>query len=127
MDKKLISLVAAIMFFGSLLVLQGVFGQQDAFTIENPGLYTTDAYQVRSTTKSMSISRRTARSAITTIRKERRLKSAQVAIKRTPRSPPKRPFTIPVGIVTGNIKKRASRRARPSARNVMPRRRNRGR
>jgi len=45
MDKKLISIVAAIMFFGSLLVLQGVFGQQDAFTIENPGLHTTDTYK----------------------------------------------------------------------------------
>ena len=45
MDKKLISTVAAIVFFGSLLVLQGVFGQQDAFTIDNPGLHTKDRYQ----------------------------------------------------------------------------------
>ncbi len=45
MNKKLISIVAAIVFFGSLLVLQGVFGQQDAFTIENPGLHTTDTYK----------------------------------------------------------------------------------
>ncbi len=45
MDRKFISIVAAIMFFGSLLVLQGVFGQQDSFTIDNPGLYTTDTYQ----------------------------------------------------------------------------------
>jgi hypothetical protein len=45
MDKKFISIVAAIMFFGSLLVLQGVFGQQDVITIDNPGLHTADKYQ----------------------------------------------------------------------------------
>ncbi len=45
MDKKLISIVAAIVFFGSLLVLQGVFGQQDSFIIDNPGLHTTDTYK----------------------------------------------------------------------------------
>jgi hypothetical protein len=45
MDKKFISIVAAIMFFGSLLVLQGVFGQQDVITIDNPGLYATDKYK----------------------------------------------------------------------------------
>ena len=45
MDKKLISIVAAIIFFGSLLVLQGVFGQPDSITIDNPGLYATDKYQ----------------------------------------------------------------------------------
>lgn len=45
MDKKLVSIVAAIIFFGSLLVLQGVFGQQDSFTIEHPGLHKTDMYQ----------------------------------------------------------------------------------
>jgi hypothetical protein len=45
MDKKFISIVAAIVFFGSLLVLQGVFGQQDVITIDNPGLHTKDRYQ----------------------------------------------------------------------------------
>lgn len=45
MDKKLISVVAAILFFGSLLVLQGAFGQPDSITIDNPGLYATDKYQ----------------------------------------------------------------------------------
>jgi hypothetical protein len=45
MDKKLISFVAAILFFGSLVVLQGALGQQDAFTIDNPGLYATDKYK----------------------------------------------------------------------------------
>ena len=45
MDKKFISIVAAIMFFGSLLVLQGVFSQPDSITIDNPGLYATDKYQ----------------------------------------------------------------------------------
>jgi len=45
MDKKLFSVFAAIMFFGSLLVLQGVFGQPDSITIDNPGLHATDTYQ----------------------------------------------------------------------------------
>ncbi len=45
MDKKLISIVAAILFLGSLFVLQGVFGQPDSITIDNPGLYATDTYQ----------------------------------------------------------------------------------
>jgi hypothetical protein len=45
MNKKLVSIGAAFMFFGSLLILQGVFGQQDAFTIENPGFHKTDRYQ----------------------------------------------------------------------------------
>ncbi len=45
MDKKIFSIVAAIIFFGSLFVLQGVFGQQDVITIDNPGLHTTDTYQ----------------------------------------------------------------------------------
>jgi hypothetical protein len=45
MGKKLVTIVAAFVFFGSLFVLQGVFGQQDSFTIDNPGLYTTDKYQ----------------------------------------------------------------------------------
>jgi hypothetical protein len=45
MDKKFITIVAAIMFFGSLLVLQGVFGQPDSTTIDNPGLYATDKYK----------------------------------------------------------------------------------
>jgi len=45
MDKKIFSIVAAIIFFGSLFVLQGVSGQQDVITIDNPGLHTTDTYQ----------------------------------------------------------------------------------
>ena len=45
MDKKLISIVAAMLFFGSLLILQGVFGQPDSITIDNPGLHATDKYQ----------------------------------------------------------------------------------
>jgi len=48
MDKKLISIVAALLFFGSLVVLQGVFGQQevkDVFTIEHPDQHTKDIYQ----------------------------------------------------------------------------------
>jgi hypothetical protein len=45
MDRKVISIVAAMLFFGSLLMLQGVFGQPDSITIENPGLYATDKYQ----------------------------------------------------------------------------------
>ncbi|MCK5552048.1 MAG: cytochrome c3 family protein [Deltaproteobacteria bacterium] len=45
MDRKVISIVAAILFFGSLFVLQGVFGQPDSITIDNPGLHATDKYQ----------------------------------------------------------------------------------
>ena len=45
MDKKFITVVAAILFFGSLLVLQSVFGQPDSITIDNPGLHTKDKYQ----------------------------------------------------------------------------------
>lgn len=45
MNKKLISIVAVTFFFGSLLVLQGVFGQPDSITIDNPGLHATDKYQ----------------------------------------------------------------------------------
>ena len=45
MDKKLISFVAAIMFFGSLVVLQGVLGQQDMISIEYPKLHATDKYK----------------------------------------------------------------------------------
>ena len=45
MNKKLISTVAAILFFGSLVMLQGVFGQPDSITIDNPGLHATDNYQ----------------------------------------------------------------------------------
>lgn len=45
MDRKLISILAAIMFFGSLFVLQGVFGQADTVTIEYPEHHATDKYQ----------------------------------------------------------------------------------
>jgi hypothetical protein len=45
MDKKLISMIAAILLLGSLLVLHGALGQPDVITIDNPGLYTTDKYQ----------------------------------------------------------------------------------
>jgi hypothetical protein len=45
MDRKLISIFAAIMFFGSLLVLQGVFGQPDSLTIEYPEHHATDKYK----------------------------------------------------------------------------------
>ncbi|NIS62525.1 MAG: hypothetical protein GTO13_18025 [Proteobacteria bacterium] len=45
MDKKFVSIAAAILFLGSLFVVQGVSGQQDLITIDNPGLHTTDTYQ----------------------------------------------------------------------------------
>jgi hypothetical protein len=45
MDRKLVSIFAAIMFFGSLLVLQGVFSQPETITIDNPGLHAADKYQ----------------------------------------------------------------------------------
>jgi hypothetical protein len=45
MGRKVISIVAAIVFFVSLLVLQGVFGQPDSINIDNPGLHATDKYQ----------------------------------------------------------------------------------
>ncbi|MFQ6079650.1 MAG: cytochrome c3 family protein [Thermodesulfobacteriota bacterium] len=45
MKRTVVSTVAAILFLGSLFVLQGVFGQQDSFTIEYPGLHKTDMYQ----------------------------------------------------------------------------------
>ena len=45
MDKRLISFVAAIMFFGSLVVLQGVLGQQGVICIEYPKLHATDKYK----------------------------------------------------------------------------------
>jgi len=45
MDKKFIFIVAAILFCGFLLFFQGVLGQPDVITIDNPGLYKTDKYQ----------------------------------------------------------------------------------
>jgi hypothetical protein len=45
MDRKLVSIIAAILFFGSLLVLQGVFGQADSITIEYPEHHVGDKYQ----------------------------------------------------------------------------------
>lgn len=45
MDRKVITIIAATVFLGSLLALQGVFGQADTITIDNPGLHTTDKYQ----------------------------------------------------------------------------------
>ena len=45
MDRRVISIAAAILLFGSLVILQGVFGQPDSITIDNPGLYATDKYQ----------------------------------------------------------------------------------
>ncbi len=45
MDRKLVSIVAAILFFGSLLVLQGAFGQADVFTIDHPQHHKSDRYK----------------------------------------------------------------------------------
>jgi hypothetical protein len=48
MDKKIIPIIAGLVFFGSLIVLQGVFGQQEAkevINIEYPEHHTKDRYQ----------------------------------------------------------------------------------
>jgi hypothetical protein len=45
MDRKLVSIVAAILFFGSLLVLQGAFGQADVVTIDYPQHHKSDRYK----------------------------------------------------------------------------------
>ena len=45
MDRKLIPIVAALMFFGYLVALQGVFGQTDVVTIDYPQHHKTDKYK----------------------------------------------------------------------------------
>jgi hypothetical protein len=45
MGKKLVTIIAAIAFFGSLFALQGVLGQQDVINIEYPDLHATDKYK----------------------------------------------------------------------------------